>query len=109
MTTPEELDRQVAEALGWRWQCHHSSIVRGRLRAVGPDGDIFYDRDCCMYFSPTTDARQWAVLLEMMPDVHLSHSFTWTCWQNGDDRHQHGRAPGEAVVRAFLAWTDVEK
>ena len=110
MTTPDELrdlDRQVAEALGW----HLSNC-----------GSWWEDKNYrttfhVTHYSPTTDARQWAVLLEMMaPDVVLDCLYEkpvrWECavalGRSRDWPNYLGDTPGEAVVRAFLAWKGQE-
>src|SRR5687768_12997777 len=119
-----ELDRQVAEALGW--EVDNSGLVYRMEQdpGVGVGGRWWLDTNPTSEshwyisreeFSPTTDARQWAVLLEMLPWAVLRHgnmdrSDAWDCTCNGPQlpAWYEGHTPGEAVCRAFLAWKGIK-
>ena len=132
MTDSEELralDRQVAEALGFTYRdgvgfpipedspFFNIFGVYAFTEAEEPQEEWDDRKRGGDYelFSPTTDARQWAVLLEMliqhsgylamMRITHLDKTTFHYCVDipNVFARH-HGGTPGEAVVRAFLAW-----
>ena len=105
MTTPEELrelDRQVAEALGWRWTTDTRYIVN---LSVAPLEEF--------EFYPTEDARQWAVLDDMVLADHEWNALiegrsnlVATLWRGKENAIHEFRDEERSVrhVRAFLAW-----
>lgn len=115
MSELRELDRQVAEALGWHRVTHgdfdYYRVTDEQAKPFGLPANFN-----AWAFQPTTDARQWAVLLEMMPNPCLCITYAepdagiqerWrlvTSLLEKVGADEYGTTPGEAVCRAFLAW-----
>ena len=126
MTELDDLDRQCAEALAWKWAdanyretdleyddspslMHHGVWIMGGWR-LG-------QRERNSRFFPTRNPAQAMALLEMMPEnVQLGKTLpefgpngkTWCCWVDGPKgalfETGWGINPCIAITRAFIAW-----
>ena len=103
-----ELDRAVAEALGWKllaepaprhWACD------SLLAHINPDGD-YVCPDCQGIPSYSTSPTQWAELLERFKiSLHYSDDTDLWCsnWGEYIPTEEYGPTPGIAVCRAVVA------
>lgn len=109
MTTPEEMDRRVAELRGWEWEGAEVFEadgtffwgVRGKHAGPGPHS-----------FHPTSDARQAMVLLEEIADVGITkekHGWEVRAY-NETQEFVEGVSTNlcEAIVRAYIAYMEAK-
>jgi len=103
MTNPTDLNRELAEALDWKYKGNviHENAA-GMLSMLTDDNDQFAN---LVYFRPSTDkAQAMDLLIEFRLSVWAHANGDWCVTRRilGNDITVKGSTPMEAITRAVI-------